>query len=573
MKAFGLLNKRYLVFLLLIVLLGGILRVWNLSRYPTGFTPDEASFGYDAYSLLKTGKDQWGSSWPISFRSFGDFKLPVYTYLTIPSLALFGFSESAVRLPNAIFGVLAILSTYLMAEIVFKNKRVAIFSALLLAISPWHIALSRGAFESNLTVFFMSMGVWAFYKGVGVKKWMALSAILFGINIFTYHSARFVTPILLLILIWVNGRDLDITRLKDLGKVFLRNIVPVIIFGAFLVLAFYTLSTGSGVRASDITIFSPTDKWMGVFNSRYNAVFDGMSYGVAVFFNNKIFDTFMKFIIAYAVYISPQFLFTQGASEWTYGMVPGQGVMYLFEFLFLSTSAYFIVKQGLCKSKGLCLVVLWIFIGFIPAALTKGPGYAGNRAAVVMPAIQVLSAFGAVYIFDVLGGKINKKIVTALYLAVIAVSFVFFLEAYLYVAPRSGADGMLYGRREAIDYSHDNGGGYKTVVVSRSLSEPQIFIAFYTKFDPVAYQKDSRDWLRYRQMGLPFVDQLGEYRLGKYIFKNINYIDDSKIPEVLIIGKPSEFPGDIVPTRVISYPNQNPALYIVDPQDVSFLRK
>jgi len=70
--------------LFLIIILGLILRTWHLSALPAGFTADEASHGYDAYSLLKTGKDQWGASWPLAFRSFGDFKLPIYTYLSLP---------------------------------------------------------------------------------------------------------------------------------------------------------------------------------------------------------------------------------------------------------------------------------------------------------------------------------------------------------------------------------------------------------------------------------------------------------------------------------------------------------
>jgi len=159
------------------------------------------------------------------------------------------------------------------------------------------------------------------------------------------------------------------------------------------------------------------------------------------------------------------------------------------------------------------------------------------------------------------------------YSAALLISLAFFLEAYRFIAPRSGADGMLYGREAAISYASEHSNDYKEIIVSRSLSEPQIFVAFYTKYDPSLFQKDSQDWLRYKAMGVPFVDQLGEYHLGKYTFKNIDYINDSKIPNVLIIGKPSEFPSDIVPTDEILYPNQDPALFVVDPQKVSFLKQ
>ncbi|KKQ43486.1 MAG: hypothetical protein US60_C0001G0001, partial [Microgenomates group bacterium GW2011_GWC1_37_8] len=119
--------------LLLIILLSFIVRVVGIGKYPVGFTQDEASFGYDAYSLLKTGKDQWGVSFPLVLRSFGDFKLPLYTYLTVPSVAIFGLNEFATRLPNAIFGALAVLATYLMVLEFTKDKKLALVSALFLA--------------------------------------------------------------------------------------------------------------------------------------------------------------------------------------------------------------------------------------------------------------------------------------------------------------------------------------------------------------------------------------------------------------------------------------------------------
>src|SRR5258708_12719733 len=121
-----------------IVLLGFFLRVIGLSNHPAGFTPDEASFGYDAYSILKTGKDQWGHMMPLVFKSFGDDKLPVYTYLAFPSVAIFGLNETAVRLPNAIFGTLAIIFLYFLVYQFFTHIQFPLFSPFLFAITSSH---------------------------------------------------------------------------------------------------------------------------------------------------------------------------------------------------------------------------------------------------------------------------------------------------------------------------------------------------------------------------------------------------------------------------------------------------
>lgn len=557
MQLFGRLNK---IILVVILALAFALRVWAISRYPAGFTPDEASFGYDAYSLLKTGKDQWGSSWPLTFRSFGDSKLPLYAYLTIPSVAVFGLNEFATRLPAALIGVLAVLATYLMAKEMFKDKRLGLVAAALLTISPWHMPLSRGAFEANLTVLFMSAGIWMFFLGLKNKKWLIGTAIAFGLNLFSYHSARLVTPLISLILvIWYRG-ELGIKELKD----FKKYLAPILIFGLFLAIALYSVFAGGSSRAADVTIFNPTDKWMAAFDRRYEAVFAGFPISFARIFSNKLTYLIDAFTNAYSTYLSPQFLFTLGSGEWTYGMIPGRGMLYLIEVPFVLASLWFLAKYGLKKSKALSLILFWVLISVLPAALTKGPGYAANRAAVMMPAIQIFSAFGALALVGFLSTKV-KRLFVFVYAVLFSVSLIFFLEDYFFHQPARGAEGMLFGRREALQFVSPKAGDYKTIIVSRSLSEPQIYVAFYNKWDPASYQAGTKDWLRYKELGLPFLDQLGEYHLGKYLFKNINYLDDAKIPNVLLLGKPSEFPDSVKPLKVIYYPNQLPSIYIVDP--------
>src|SRR3990170_6292149 len=107
--------------LFIIVVLAFFLRFYLLSVIPVGFNPDEASFGYDAYSIVKTGKDQWGHSWPLVLESFGDFKSPLYTYMAIPSVAMFDLSKFSVRFPNALLGTAAVYITYLLVTVLQKN--------------------------------------------------------------------------------------------------------------------------------------------------------------------------------------------------------------------------------------------------------------------------------------------------------------------------------------------------------------------------------------------------------------------------------------------------------------------
>src|SRR3990167_9704477 len=151
--------------LISIIVIAVIFCFVNLANVPVGFNDDEAAFGYNAYSILKTGKDEWGRFLPFPvFESFGDWKLIGYLYPVVVSQAMFGENEFATRLPSAIFGVLTVFSTYLLTKKLFEKSflrftiydlrfTVAPLAALLLAISPWHIAASRNAFESDILIF------------------------------------------------------------------------------------------------------------------------------------------------------------------------------------------------------------------------------------------------------------------------------------------------------------------------------------------------------------------------------------------------------------------------------------
>ena len=126
------------ILLILIIILAALTRVLFLGQFPNGFTGDEAQQGYSAYSILKTGRDEWGELLPIFPRGFGDFKPPLYTYLAIPSIAVFGLTIEAVRLPAALVGILAVMVLYFLTKELFKDQKIAILSSFLLAINPWH---------------------------------------------------------------------------------------------------------------------------------------------------------------------------------------------------------------------------------------------------------------------------------------------------------------------------------------------------------------------------------------------------------------------------------------------------
>lgn len=563
--------------LLAVVLLAFLIRVVGISSFPVGFTQDEAAIGYDAYSLLLTGKDQWGTSWPLVLRSFGDFKMPLYSYLAIPSIAIFGLNEFGVRLPSAIIGTLAVLATFLMSRQLFRNNKLEIgnkrslalrawkleiLAPALLAISPWHISLSRGAFEANLTTFFIPLGIWAYFSGLEKPKYLIISAMAFGLNLFSYHSARIFTILILPTLIIISRKEI-----KSLFKNQLPKILPsLVVVGVFFLLLIISFLTGANRRAQDITIFNPTDKWAAVSDRRYEAVLQGLSTEKSRIFSNKLTYLFHRFTSNYFSYFSPNFLFTEGVSEWSYGMIPGRGVLYTLEIIpILIGIAYFLKSKD---PKNIKLLLLWIVFAPVPAALSKGAGGSGTRVAVMMPAIQILSAYGIVSGIELLK-KIFKNIALikfsyVLVIGLYLISLIFFIEDYRYHANVRGAKFMQYGMKEVVGYISEADIKYDEILLSRSLSVPNIWVQFYLKVDPAQVHKASQQWLVYEDQGYVSIDQMGQYFLGKYTFSGIDKEKLSGKKDTLVIGKPEEFKVGQEALKFVKYPDGTPAFLIVD---------
>jgi len=524
--------------IIIILLIGLFLRLFKLENLPNSYTPDEVAQGYTAYSLLQTGRDEWGHSWPLSLQSFGDFKPPLQTYLIIPFVKLFGLRPISFRLPNAILSSVAILITYLLAFKLLKNKTVAIMSALLLSISPWHLPMSRLALEANLPVFLIPLSLLLLLN----KKYI-LAGIILGLSTFSYHSAKIFVPLMLVL------TNLFILKQHPSTK---KNMFTITVV-TFLLLNFFSGQNNS--RASDIIISNPTDSWQSVSATRFQISQNGLPDIVTRLFKNKLTYTITAFTKNYLSYFSPQFLITNGAGEQTYGMIPDFGVIGLACFIGLIFAI--VTKQQARQKNYIYFLLSLIAISVIPASLSKGH-LSANRASVMMPYIQIVSAYGLYQL-------IKKYRFTSTLITVIFVyTTVNFLISYFYSANNILAQSMLYGRQQSFDiinqYPSD-----MSIIYSRKLSEPQAYTMFFGQIDPKLVQSQTPNWLRYQQRGLSFVDQLGQYNLENFTFKEISFSEDISQPNTLIIGKPEEFPVSQTPDHTIYFPSDNqikPAIYI-----------
>src|SRR3989344_2496279 len=197
--------KKFLILstLCLAVGIGIVTRFYKLGKAPAGLYLDEAAQGYSAYSILKTGKDEFGKAFPTVFRSFNDFKTPVYIYLIVPLIPVFGLTKFTVRFPSFFFSILTIPLIYLLIRKIAPQRNaegLGLITSILLALSPWHILFGRTNFECNVALFFFLAGIYFFYDGLKAPKKLLLSAFFLALAIPSYHAQRIVTPIMVVIL-------------------------------------------------------------------------------------------------------------------------------------------------------------------------------------------------------------------------------------------------------------------------------------------------------------------------------------------------------------------------------------
>jgi hypothetical protein len=406
----------------------------------------------------------------------------------------------------------------------------------MLALSPWSIQLSRGAFEANLVTFYLPLSIYLY-----LTKRYTLSIIILALNFYSYHSARLLTLLVIPILVfYCRPNKLNIKHLILSLILFLPGLIS--LFGPSL------------IRGADIAIWSPTDNWHSVAERRFFAKISGLPDPIARFFSNKITSLTSLFVKNYLAYPSPQFLFTTGAGEGTYGIIPGRGLLYYVELPLLIAFLIILIRH---PQKSHFLLLAFLLISPLPAALTKGPGYAANRAIPMLPFLIIMCSSGLVYLLKQFQNQkiLAVCIVTISYL----ISHIFFLEDYLFHSPKSLAMSMNAGVEEVLDR------GFKLaqsdpVQISRSLSEPHIYVAFYQKLDPVTYQADISRFSDFDKSGFKFLDQLGKYEIANIHFGNLDF--NSPTPRTILIGRPHDFPASHPEHFHIDYPNGETAFKV-----------
>lgn len=315
---------------------------------------------------------------------------------------------------------------------------------------------------------------------------------------------------------------------------------------------------GSGTRIKNVSIIGRA--LLEASDERIKAINMGMNPQLARLVYNKYQAGIRHFMMNYLSYFSPQFYLTNGPAEGTYGMIPGRGVLYWIDGLFLISFFIYVVRNH--KNKILWLLIVWYLLSPIPAALSLGPGYAANRAEAMVPVLQMMLAIGVVYLLEYISDNKYRWFAASLFVCFYLIFITYFGIEYFMLSPLKNGKAMLWGSLKSAQYTV-NKYPNSNILISRSLSEPHIYFAFASKFDPILYQSETLNW-DYKKRGLSWVDQMPEYKLGNFVFSDINKKNlESGIFEV-VVGKPEEFDKSIIPTEIIYNPDRSEAVYILE---------
>lgn len=456
--------KKYTI--ILIILLAAFLRLYKLSSVPPSLYWDEASLGYNAYSILKTGHDEHGKFLPITnFAAFGDYKPPGYIYAAVPSIALFGLNEFAIRFPSALFGTLTVLLTYLLAKKLFEKENIATLAAFFLAISPWHLQFSRGAFEANLGLFLSTLGIYLFLKFQDNKLWILPSLLSFLAAMYTFTGQRLFVPFILIIL-FVHFRGSILKNLKI--------VIPALIIAAFLFLPLFKFATGTlegRLRFDEVTIFkdlAPADQ------STYSRGKDNFSWWSNIIHNRRL-EYAHSYLIHYFDAFNPTFLFIKGDVNPRLS-VQEVGELYLIDLPLVLIGIYFLFAK---KSKYAFLLISWLLISPLGPATARETPHA-LRMIHILPTFQLLAAFGFFSLYQRI--KYKRLFVFSAVLA-LAANFIYYLDMYYIHWPLNYSGEWQYGYKQAVQKVNSLYPSVDNIIVTKKLGRPYIYFLLYSVYD------------------------------------------------------------------------------------------
>lgn len=540
--------KNHTLILLGICVVGVLIRFINLSSLPPSLNWDEASHGYNAYSILKTGRDEWGSKYPMIFKAFGDYKLPVYIYLTVISEAIFGLNVFSVRFVSVLAGMIAIPITYLLTIEIFPNRKgLAVFSSAILATLPWHLFISRPALEANLSLTFIAAAILFLLKAQKKPIWLSCSALFFALALHTYNSARVFVPLYLIVYFLVSG-------FKGFKTKYFLTFIAIIIV-SFIPIYVQLLSGEATARYDKLSILNQSSVFQigqNRTNSHLPTIFAKFVYNRPVYFITEVSKNYLS-------YFSPAF-FYQIDNPQTQFSIPGYSLITSIGIVLLLIGLYIFVSSKDCDKK---VILSWFLLAPLPASITNSPPQAIRPIYLIIPLVIFIS----IALDHILQYKKKFFLIVFAVLIFEVVSYFFTLNS---TYKEKYSQSWQYGYEQIYEYIKNHRSQYDNIFITKKYGEPHIFYAFFSKIDPTLMFPSFSN-IRFKQSDWYWTDKLD----GNVFFLNDWDIPTSSVKaftleskhvipasKSLLITSPDHIPLNANKIETINFLDGSPAFII-----------
>lgn len=491
----------------IIILAALLLRAVDINNNPPALYGDELTIVLDANSILKTGKDQLGNSFPLTFE-MGAGRPAGYVYGSIPFVALFGPTAMGVRGLSIVSGLGLMLLLYFLASKLF-SKKVGLISAGLIAISPWDISLSRGGFEAHFALFLSLLGLMLFIFSDKKPHFLILSALSFGLTLHTYPTYKLILPLFLILLIWYKG-GLKRLFIKEIRIQTILSSVILTVIG--ILAASQTFTGGSEVRFGNINIFSQKQAQETIIQKiNFERSISTLPSSISKIFHNKGVEHGKILIENYLKNFSMDFLVLHGDRNPRHNMATMGEIYFVESILIIVGFLSFWQKQ----KKTVLFLFIWLTLAPIPTAFVDAPH--ALRSSFMLPPLILFSSLGVTTILNM-----KNRLVFWAVLLLFVIQLTFFVQKLYFLAPYEYSKFWSYPAKLASKIAQNNMNNFKYIFLSDKIDNIEFAYPVYAKIELNGVIQQNKQ-----------KTNIGKYDFKKFDNVYIGYIPDSEIEDFI----------------------------------------
>lgn len=467
-------------FFIPLLLVAVFFRLFQLSTTPAGLYWDELDTGYQAYSLLHTGRDYYGNLFPAHLHSFADYRSSLYMYMTVPFVKILGPTAEAIRLPAVIISFLSVLILINLAGRYLRLRKNQLWiPAAIWTFAPWTLVQGRIAAESMLMPFFLLTGFALFLNYLRQGRSLSMSAVFFALTLWSYGTAKIFLPLFFALVFVFYRRDLfrRLSRRAMLTfvSVFLLISAPVII---------ELFSKNVSMRFGELSVFTDPVTVSEVNYRRLESSLGGGSVRTLgmqpSFLEKMVYNKFSfwssRVISNYASALSTDFLFQTGDPQLRHNLnLSNTGQFYLIEAI------AFIIGLIAAVNTQKKFLLSWLLIAPVAAVITRDGGNHGPRLLPLLPPLVFIISLG-------ISKLLRQRTIGVLYLCAYFLS-VFMAGFYLFTTYRiTSASAFNSGFVPAVEYALKQKSDYDSIIFDGHNDSFLMAYLYVSQFDPRIFQ-------------------------------------------------------------------------------------